>query len=167
MSKALFSVCPCTAMQSSLPLVRELADRGEESLFQRRLCRRSNRRARPKTYRNAFLRDMKAFRTGWKSFHSTLERRPDVLERELSEIRAESPDYLIHDSVAPWANASRSSASRNHSMPTFAFNRHVLAFGLGRGLRRRVCPVGEQAAPSARACRFGGKSAAHHLAVCA
>ena len=60
-----------------------------------------------------------------------------VLETEMEAFRAVRPDYVITDSVAPWGQW----AGRILGVPvvtsisTFAFNRHVMAFGAAHGVR--------------------------------
>lgn len=55
-----------------------------------------------------------------------------VLEAELDAFRAERPDYVISDSVAPWGQwvGKILGVPVVTSVSTFAFNRRVLAFGL-------------------------------------
>ena len=67
----------------------------------------------------------------------------EVLEHELEAFRAERPDYLIVDSVAPWGQwiAEILSVPVVTSISTVAFNRRVLAFGLSRGLRPKSARV--------------------------
>ena len=142
MSKAIFFGLPLHGhVNPSLPLVRELADRGEEIVYYSGDAFAEKIKAagaRPKTYRNAFLRDMESIPDRMEEFSFLLlSAVQDVLQRELDEIRSENPDYIIHDSVAPWGKciAQLLDVPAITSVPIFAFNRHVLAFGLRRGLR--------------------------------
>ena len=61
----------------------------------------------------------------------------DLLGRELAAIRAERPDYLITDSVAPWGQwlGEVLGVPVVTSVSTFAFNRRVLAFAVSHGVR--------------------------------
>jgi len=61
----------------------------------------------------------------------------DLLAHELDALRAERPDYLIVDSVAPWGQwlgeALGVPVVTSHS--TFAVNRHVLRYAVSHGVR--------------------------------
>jgi MGT family glycosyltransferase len=140
--KALFLGLPLHGHTNpSLPLVRALVDRGDEVVyvstdaFAARI-REAGARFRP--YRSAFLADLRQLpeRTdalAWLLMRTT----GDVLSEELDAFRAERPDYVITDSVAPWGQWT---AEALHvpvvtSVTTFAVNRHVLAFAFARGTR--------------------------------
>ena len=60
-----------------------------------------------------------------------------VLAQELDAFRAERPDYIISDSVAPWGQwaAQLLDVPVVTSVTTLAVNRHVLAFAASRGAR--------------------------------
>ena len=61
----------------------------------------------------------------------------EVLAQELDVFRAEKPDYLIVDSVAPWGQWTGQLLGLPvvTSITTFAVNRHVLAQAGARGTR--------------------------------
>ena len=66
-------------------------------------------------------------------------RLPEVLDEHLAGFRAECPDYLITDSVAPWGQWAGEilGVPVVTSVSTFAFNRRVLAFAAAHGIRPR------------------------------
>ena len=61
----------------------------------------------------------------------------EVLAHDLDGFRAEHPDYIITDSVAPWGQWAGQilGVPVVTSIPTFAANRHVLAFAASSGTR--------------------------------
>lgn len=61
----------------------------------------------------------------------------EVLEADLPDMRAERPDYIVTDSVAPWGQwvAQLLGMPVATSITTFAINRHVLAFAASHGVR--------------------------------
>jgi MGT family glycosyltransferase len=61
----------------------------------------------------------------------------EVLAQELEAFRAERPDYIITDSVAPWGQwaAQLLEVPVVTSVTTFAVNRHVMAFAASGGTR--------------------------------
>jgi MGT family glycosyltransferase len=63
----------------------------------------------------------------------------EILDDELEDFRAERPDYLLTDSVAPWGQWMGQLLDRPvvTSVTTFAFNRHVLRYGTAHGVRPR------------------------------
>src|SRR3954467_15845795 len=142
MARALFLGLPLHGHTNpSLPLVRELVDRGEEvtyyaaDAFAGRIAQAG---ARYRPYRNAFLGGIKDLpeRTGqlsWLLMRTTAE----VLDAQLPDFRAERPDYLICDAAAAWGRcvAELLGVPVVTSVATFAINRHVLAFGVSRGVR--------------------------------
>jgi MGT family glycosyltransferase len=142
MAKALFLSLPLHGhVNPTLPLVRELVDRGDEIVYYATdafSAQIEQTRARYRAYRNAFLTDMSELpermdELSWLLMRTTA----DVLDRELDVIRAECPDYLITDSVAPWGQwiAEVLELPVVTSVSTFAFNRHVLAFAVVHGVR--------------------------------
>jgi MGT family glycosyltransferase len=142
MVKALFLGLPLHGHTNpSLPLVRELVARGDEVVYfsvASFAARIEQAGARYRPYRNAFLADLRQLpaRTdelSWLFMRTTGE----VLAQELDTFRAERPDYVITDSVAPWGQwvAQVLGVPVVRSVTTFAFNRRVLAFGVGRGTR--------------------------------
>ncbi|MGI8782146.1 MAG: macrolide family glycosyltransferase [Acidobacteriota bacterium] len=142
MAKALFLSLPLHGHTNpSLPLVRELARRGEEIVYYSTdafAAKIEQAGARYQPYRNAFLKDMRDIpdrmeQLGWLLMRTTGE----VLGQELDAFRAERPDYVISDSVAPWGRcvATVLGVPLVTSVPTFAFNRRVAAFAFAHGVR--------------------------------
>lgn len=144
MAKALFLSLPLHGHTNpSLPLVRELVGRGDEIVYYSAAAfaakiEQTNARYRP--YRNAFLADLRHLpermdQLSWLLMRTTAE----VLDQELDEFRADQPDYIICDSVAPWGQwvAEALGVPVVISISTFAFNRSVLKFGLDHGVRPR------------------------------
>lgn len=140
--KALFFSLPLHGhVNPSLPLVRELAARGDEIVYYAAdpfAASIELTGARYRRYRSTFLQDIRNLpervgELGWLLMRSIAE----VLDQDLAEIRAERPDYVITDSVAPWGRwvGELLDVPVVTSVPTFAFNRHVLAYGVARGLR--------------------------------
>ena len=142
MAKALFLGLPLYGHTNpSLPLVRELVQRGDEVVYfstEAFAASIVQAGARYQSYRNAFLADLRQLpeRTdelSWLLMRTTGE----VLARELQAFRAERPDYVITDSVAPWGQwvGEALGVPIVTSVTTFAVNRHVLAFTVARGTR--------------------------------
>jgi len=142
MAKALFLSLPLTGhINPSLPLVRELAARGDKVVYYATdgfagKIEESN--AQFRSYRNAFLADLRHLpehlhELSWLLMRTTAE----VLDHELEVFRAERPDYLIADSVAPWGQWAGQilGVPVVTSVSTFAFNRRVLAFAVAHGVR--------------------------------
>jgi MGT family glycosyltransferase len=144
MAKALFLSLPLHGHTNpTLPLVKELVGRGDEVVYYSSAAfatkiEQNNAQYRP--YRNSFLADIKGLpermeQLSWLLMSTTAE----VLDHELDEFRAGRPDYILCDSVAPWGQwvAEALGVPVVTSVSTFAFNRHVLAFGLTHGVRPR------------------------------
>lgn len=142
MAKALFLSLPLHGHTNpSLPLVRELVERGEEIVYfssDAFSAKIEQTGARYRPYQNAFLRDIRNLpermeELSWLLMSTTSE----LLGHELDSFRAEQPDYLLHDSVAPWGQwvAELLDVPVITSITTFAFNRRVLAFGMAHGVR--------------------------------
>ena len=142
MAKALFLGLPLHGHTNpSLPLVRALVERGDEVVYfssEAFAARIQQTGAQYRPYRNAFLADLRQLseRTdeiSWLLMRTTGE----VLAQELDAFRAERPDYIISDSVAPWGQwvAQVLDVPVVTSVTTFAVNRHVLAFAASRGTR--------------------------------
>ncbi len=142
MAKALFLGLPLHGHTNpSLPLVRELVGRGEEVVYYSAdpfAARIEQTGARYRPYRNAFLADITRLpermdELSWLLMQTTA----DILDRELDAFRAERPDYVIADSVAPWGQwvGEVLGVPVVTSVSTFAFNRHVLAFAASHGVR--------------------------------
>ncbi|MGH9723231.1 MAG: macrolide family glycosyltransferase [Bryobacteraceae bacterium] len=141
MAKALFLSLPLAGhINPSLSLVRELVGRGDEVFYYATdpfAARIEQAHSRYRPYRNAFLADMRQLpeRThelSWLLMRTTAE----VLDEHLEAFRAQRPDYLITDSVAPWGQwaAEILGVPVVTSVSTFAFNRRVLAFAAARGI---------------------------------
>ncbi len=142
MAKALFLSLPLHGhINPSLPLVRELVGRGDEVVCYSADAfaadiERAGGRYRP--YRNACLAELSQLPTRTDELSWLLMRTSaKVLETELKVFRAERPDYVITDSVAPWGQWAGEilGVPVVTSVSTFAFNRRVLAFGLAHGVR--------------------------------
>lgn len=144
MAKALFLGLPLHGhITPSLPLVRELVARGDEVVYYASdvfAAKVEESGARYRPYRNAFLADLKQLperlvELPWLLMRTTT----DILDVELPAFRAERPDYLITDSVAPWGQwvAQVLGVPVVTSVSTFAFNRRVLAFAAAHGVRPR------------------------------
>ena len=144
MARALFLGLPLHGHTNpTLPLVRELVDRGEEVTYYAADAfagRIEQAGARYRPYRNAFLAGIKDLpermdQLSWLLMRTTAE----VLDDELADFRAERPDYLICDAAAPWGRcvAELLGVPAVTSVATFAVNRHVMAFGVSRGVRPR------------------------------
>ena len=142
MAKALFLGLPLHGHTNpSLPLVRALVERGDEVVYfstEPFAAKIQQAGARYRPYRNAFLADLRqlAERTdkiSWLLMRTTGE----VLAHELDAFRAERPDYIISDSVAPWGQWAGEllDVPVVTSVTTFAVNRRVLAFAASRGTR--------------------------------
>jgi len=141
MAKALFLSLPAAGhINPSLALVRELTARGDEVVYYATDAfagKIERARARYRPYRNAFLHDMAlpehTHELSWLLMRTTAE----LLAEQLEEFRAERPDYVITDSVAPWGHwvGEILSVPVVTSVVTFAFNRHVVAYAASRGVR--------------------------------
>ncbi|HEX8200937.1 MAG TPA: hypothetical protein VF590_10640 [Isosphaeraceae bacterium] len=130
----------------SLPLVPELADRGEEithyaaDAFAGRIAQAG---VRYRAYRNAFLLGIKDLpermdQLSWLLMRTSAE----MLDTELSDFSDGRPDYIICDAAAPWGRrvAELLGLPAVTSVATFAINRHVLAYGVSRGVTSRPPP---------------------------
>ena len=144
MAKALFFSLPLHGhINPSLPLVRELVAQGDEIVFYAAApfaAKIEQTGAHYRPYRNGFLSEItqvpeRSDQLSWLLTRTTAE----VLGDELKDFRAERPDYLITDYVAPWGQwvAEILGVPVVTSVPTFAFNRRVLAFGFSHGVRPR------------------------------
>lgn len=144
MAKALFLGLPLHGHTNpSLPLVRALVERGDEVVYfssETFAAKIQQAGARYRPYRNAFLADPSRLsertdKISWVLMRTTGE----VLAEDLDAFRAERPDYIISDSVAPWGQwvAQILGLPVVTSVTTFAVNRRVLAFAASRGTRPR------------------------------
>jgi MGT family glycosyltransferase len=142
--KALFFGLPVHGhMNPALPLARELVRRGDDVVFLSTpefAGRIESTGATYRPYANAFLPELGTLarrmdELAWLFMRTTAE----VLEQELDGYRAEKPDYLITDSVAPWGQwvGEILGVPVVTSVTTFAFNRHVLRYGVAHGVRPR------------------------------
>jgi MGT family glycosyltransferase len=142
MAHALFFGLPLHGHTNpSLPLVRELVDRGDTVTYFSTEAFASQVRdtgAVFRPYRNAFLADLSTLPNRVDELSWLLMRTAsEVLATHLDECRAAGPDYVIADSVAPWGQWVAACLSRPlvTSTSTFAFNRHVLAWAARQGAR--------------------------------
>jgi MGT family glycosyltransferase len=123
----------------SLPLVRALVDRGEDVVY----CATApfaaaveRAGARVRLYRAPMLSDLSPMSERIEAMASFLtEAIEQVLAHDLDGMRAEQPDYVVTDSVAPWGQWAGQvlGVPVVTSIPTFAVNRHVLAFAASSG----------------------------------
>jgi len=142
MAKVLFLGLPLHGHTNpSLPLVRELVGRGDEVVYYSAdvfAAKIEQTGARYRPYRNAFLADITQLPERMEELSWLLMRTTaDVLAHELDAFRAERPDYLVTDSVAPWGQwvGEVIGVPVVTSVSTFAFNRRVLAFAAAHGVR--------------------------------
>jgi MGT family glycosyltransferase len=146
--KALFLSLPLHGHTNpSLPLVRQLVERGDEIVYCSTTAfaasiEQAGARYRP--YRAAFLAEMQRLpermdQLSWLILRTTAE----VLDQELDAFRAERPDYVITDSVAPWGQwvGQILRVPVVTSVSTFAFNRRVMAFGMAHGVRPKSARI--------------------------
>jgi MGT family glycosyltransferase len=130
-------------LNPTLPLVRELTGRGEEVIYlstDEHSARIASTGAKYCAYRNGFLPELGSVarrmdELAWLFMRTTSE----VLADELESYRGEQPDYVITDSVAPWGHwvGEILGVPVVTSVPTFAFNRHVIRYGVVHGVRPR------------------------------
>jgi MGT family glycosyltransferase len=148
LAKACFLSLPLHGhVNPSLPLVRALTERAVEVVYygtDRFAPAIEQAGGRFRRYRSEFLRDLRQLpdrmhEVAWLLMQATGE----VLEHDLPSIHAESFDVLIADSVAPWGHwaGEKLDLPVVTSVPTFAFNRHVLAYGVARGVRPKSAGV--------------------------
>ena len=142
MAKALFLSLPLHGHTNpSLPLVRELVARGDEVIYYSAgafAAKVEQTGARYRPYRNAFLADITQLPERMEELSWLLMRvTEDLLAHELEALRAERPDYLIADSIAPWGQwlGEALGVPVVTSVSTFAINRRVLQYALSHGVR--------------------------------
>ena len=125
----------------ALPLVRELTRGGDEvigysnSWFAEKIAQAG---AAYRAYRYAGLAEMKRLPERMEELSVLLmQATAGTLRMQLDEWRALKPDYLIADSVAPWGHWAGKllEVPVVTSVPTLAINRHVMSYGLARGVR--------------------------------
>jgi MGT family glycosyltransferase len=125
----------------SLPLVRALVDRGEEIVYfatEPFAAAVEQAGARVRLYQAPVLSDLSPMSERLEAMASFLtEAIGQVLDRDLAAFRDERPDYVMTDSVAPWGQWAGQilGVPAVTSIPTFAVNRHVLAFAASSGTR--------------------------------
>jgi MGT family glycosyltransferase len=142
MAKALFLSLPLHGHTNpSLPLVRELVARGDEVVYYSSdvfAAKIEQTGARYRPYRNAFLKDIRRLPERMEELSWLLMRvTEDLLAHDVEALRAERPDYLIVDSIAPWGQwlGETLGVPVVTSVSTFAFNRRVLQYALSHGVR--------------------------------
>jgi MGT family glycosyltransferase len=142
MAKAVYFSLPLDGhVNPSLPVVRELAARGDEVVYyatDRFADQVRQAGARYRAYQDGSLEGIGQLSTHTDEVSWLLMRAAArVLEAEIHAIRSDRPDYLITDSVAPWGQwlGAMLAVPVVTSISTFAFNRQVLALGLARGVR--------------------------------
>jgi MGT family glycosyltransferase len=144
MAKAIFFGLPLHGHTNpSLPLVRELVARGDQIVYASTDPFAASIRqtgARYCAYRSAALGELTHLPERLEEF-SWLQMRitAEILASELESFRAERPDYVIVDSVAPWGHwiGQALAVPIVTSVTTFAVNRHVLAFAAKHAARPR------------------------------
>ena len=142
--KAVFLSLPLHGhINPTLPLVRELAAGGDRIAYYSTPAfaakiEQAGGQYRP--YRNAFLQDLQRLPERMEELTSLLMRATaELLRDELDGWRAERPDYLITDSVAPWGQwaAKLMQIPVVTSVPTLAVNRQVMKYAFTHGVRPR------------------------------
>jgi MGT family glycosyltransferase len=141
MSRALFFSLPLHGHTNpSLPVVRALVDRGDEVTYYSAAAFAAKVEAtgagyRP--YRNAFLADITDLPERLEELSWLLTQTTAELLAQLDAFRADRPDYIITDSVAPWGHwiGEALGVPVITSVSTFAVNRHVLKYALRHGAR--------------------------------
>ena len=142
MSRALFLSLPLHGHTNpSLPVVRALVERGDEVTYFSAApfaAKVEQTGARYRPYANAFLADMTDLPERLEELSWLLTRTTgELLAEELEAFRAERPDYIIADSVAPWGHwiGEALRVPVVTSMSTFAVNRHVVKYAMTHGAR--------------------------------
>ena len=148
MAKALFLSLPLHGHTNpTLPLVRELVAHGESIVYFSSppfAAKIEHAGGHYRPYRNAFLEEIRdlperVHQLAWLLMRTTAE----VLDEEREIFRAERPDYIICDSVAPWGQCVGQLLRIPvvTSISTFAFNRRVLAYAATRGIRPKSARI--------------------------
>jgi MGT family glycosyltransferase len=141
MAKVLFLGLPLHGHTNpSLPVVRALVERGDEVTYYSAApfaVKIEQAGAHYRPYRNAFLADMTKLPERIEELSWLLTRTTAELLAQEDTFRAERPDYIITDSVAPWGHwlAEMLRVPVVTSVSTFAINRHVLKYALRHGAR--------------------------------
>lgn len=142
MPKALFLSLPLHGHTNpSLPVVRALVERGDAVTYYSAAAfaiKVEEAGALYRPYRNAFLADITNLPERIEELSWLLTRTTgELLADELEGFRAERPDYIITDSVAPWGHwvGEILGVPVVTSVSTFAINRHVLRYAVTHGAR--------------------------------
>jgi MGT family glycosyltransferase len=142
MPKALFLSLPLHGHTNpSLPVVRALVERGHEVSYYSAAAfalKVEEAGAYYRPYRNAFLANITNLPERLEELSWLLTRTTgELLAQELDAFRAERPDYIITDSVAPWGHwiGEKLRVPVVTSVSTFALNRHVLRYAVTHGAR--------------------------------
>ena len=142
MAKALFLSLPLHGHTNpSLPVVRALVERGDEVAYYSAAAfatRVEQTGASYRPYRNAFLADITKLPERMEELSWLLTRTTaELLTEQLDAFRAERPDYIITDSIAPWGQwlGELLRVPVVTSVSTFAINRHVLKYAVTHGAR--------------------------------
>jgi MGT family glycosyltransferase len=169
MAKALFLGLPLHGHTNpSLPLVRELVARGEEIAYFSTdpfAAQIQQTGARYEPYCSASLNDLAQLPERLEELSWLLMRTTAEILADLPRFRAERPDYVITDSVAPWGQwlAQALNVPVVTSITTFALNRQVLAFAAKCGARpKSVRLVLSKARHMARAFALGRRLRRQH-----
>jgi MGT family glycosyltransferase len=142
LAKALFLSLPLHGHTNpSLPVVRALVERGDEVTYYSAAAfatKVEEAGALYRPYRNAFLADITNLPERIEELSWLLTRTTgELLTEELDAFRAERPDYIITDSIAPWGHwvGEILGVPVVTSVSTFAINRHVLRYAVTHGAR--------------------------------
>src|SRR5688572_4402097 len=136
MSRVLFLSLPLHGHTNpSLPVVRALVERGDEVTYYSAAAfavKVEQTGALYRPYRNAFLADMTNLPERIEELSWLLTRTTAELLSQEAAFRAERPDYIITDSVAPWGHwlGEMLHVPVVTSVSTFAINRHVLKYAM-------------------------------------
>lgn len=141
MAKALFLSLPLHGHTNpSLPVVRALVERGDEVTYYSAAAfaiKVEEAGALYRPYRNAFLAGITNLPDRVEELSWLLTRTTAELLAQAAAFRAERPDYIITDSVAPWGHwlGEMLRVPVVTSVSTFAINRHVLQYAVRHGAR--------------------------------
>lgn len=148
MPKALFVSLPLHGHTNpTLPLARALVRAGHEVVYLSTDAFApavTETGARYVAYRSASLADLPSLPQRMEQLAWLLARTTaDVLDEQLDFLRAERPDYVIADSVAPWGTwiGQILQIPIVTSISTIAFNRSVIAYGMRHGVRPKSLAV--------------------------
>jgi MGT family glycosyltransferase len=125
----------------TLPLVRELTSKGDEIIYYTNDSFASSvtqAGGRFRRYAHPPLSSPERLFVEVEAISSRIvDATAHVLETDLERFRAERPDYVIADSLAPWGHWAGLiiGVPVITSVSTFAMNRHVMRFSAARGVR--------------------------------